>query len=319
MNVADSITVTPLMARDEAAAERIFRVAFGRWLGAPNPEQFFADRDYVRARRAAPHVVALAAHREHELVGSNFITRWGSVGFFGPLTVQPDLQNQGIARALLEATVAQMEDWALDCAGLFTFADSPKHLALYQRYGFLPRFLTTIMARAVPPGAHTLPSGWWRYTSLTPALQASLCGALRELTESVHPGLDLTDEIETLIQHGLGEVLVFTENSRADGVAVCHYGVRSEAGADTLLVKFAAVRPDGNANRNFMGLLDACSTEASACGAATLMAGVNTARRECHANLLAAGFGGVIHGIAMHRHDRPGYSRPGVHVIDDWR
>lgn len=307
------------MAHDEAAAERIFRTAFGRWLGAPDPAQFFADRDYVRARRAAPHVVSLAAHRERELVGSNFITRWGSVGFFGPLTVQPDLQNQGIAQALLEATVAQMEAWALDCAGLFTFADSPKHLGLYQRYGFLPRFLTTIMARAVPPGAQALPAGWCRYTSLTPAVQASVLDALRELTESVHSGLNLTGEIETLIQLGLGEVLVLTENSRADGLALCHYGARSEAGAETLLVKFAAVRPGADANRNFAGLLEACAAEASACGAATVMAGVNTARRECHATLLAAGFGGVIHGIAMHRHDRPGYSRPGVHVIDDWR
>jgi hypothetical protein len=30
--------------------------------------------------------------------------------------------------------------------GLFTWAQSPKHLGLYQRFGFWPRFLTAIMA-----------------------------------------------------------------------------------------------------------------------------------------------------------------------------
>jgi hypothetical protein len=33
----------------------------------------------------------------------------------------------------------------------------------------------------------------------------------------------------------------------------------------------------------------------------------------------AHGFKTIIQGIAMHRPNEPGYSRPGLYVLDDWR
>ncbi len=35
--------------------------------------------------------------------------------------------------------------------------------------------------------------------------------------------------------------------------------------------------------------------------------------------MLARGFSTDFQGVAMHRPCEPGYSRPGVYVIDDWR
>jgi ribosomal protein S18 acetylase RimI-like enzyme len=70
----------------------------------------------------------------------------GSIGFFGPLTVLPDLQERGIARALLARTMEQFDTWGTRQVGLFTFAQSPKHIALYQKHGFYARFLTALMA-----------------------------------------------------------------------------------------------------------------------------------------------------------------------------
>jgi hypothetical protein len=43
----------------------------------------------VRTRWAADPSAALAAEVDGDLVGTNFVTRWGSVGFFGPPTVAP--------------------------------------------------------------------------------------------------------------------------------------------------------------------------------------------------------------------------------------
>jgi hypothetical protein len=45
-------------------------------------------------------------------VASNFATRWGSVGFFGPLTVRPDLWDRGVAKRLIEATMELFAKWA---------------------------------------------------------------------------------------------------------------------------------------------------------------------------------------------------------------
>jgi len=145
--------VRPLRESDLTAAERICRIAFGTFLGAPDPETFWTDRDYVRGRWGAAHTVAFAAEAGAELVGSNFATNWGSVGFFGPLTVRPDLWDGGTGTRLVEAVVGSFEDWGTRHAGLFTFAHSPKHLALYQKFGFWPRFLTAIMTLPVRPGS----------------------------------------------------------------------------------------------------------------------------------------------------------------------
>lgn len=309
-------SIAPLTEAQLPDATRIFRTAFGTWLGAPDPENFFADRDYVRGRWQSPHVVALGASVDGRLVGSNFITRWGSVGFFGPLTVEPTLQDRGIARALLAATVAQFETWGVRCAGLFTFAESPKHVSLYQKFGFQPRFLTVVAAAAVPNDAQ---GTCLRFGGLSTAAQSASLLATRAITESLYPGLDLSAEIETVSALGLGHTVLLKDGDGLAGFAVCHFGQQSEAGADTCLIKFAAVRQDARAVANYRRLLDACFAHAADVGAKTLMAGVNTARREAHAALLARGFQPVVHGVAMHRPDEPGYSRPGVFVLDDWR
>ncbi len=108
-NAPSQPVIAPLSERHLPEAERIFRVAFGTFLGAPDPEIFWADRDYVYGRWRASHVAAFGATFDGALVGSNFATRWGSVGFFGPITVRPDLHERGIAKALLAATVDQFD------------------------------------------------------------------------------------------------------------------------------------------------------------------------------------------------------------------
>ena len=72
---------------------------------------------------------------------------WGSVGVFGPLTVHPDLWNKGIAKHLLKSTMEYFAKLGTRHIGLFTFANSPKHVRLYQRFGFWPHFLTAIMVK----------------------------------------------------------------------------------------------------------------------------------------------------------------------------
>jgi GNAT superfamily N-acetyltransferase len=156
--------VIELRDQDLPEAERILRVAFGTFLGVPQPETFWADRDYVYGRKRAAHVAAFGATIDDRLVGSNFATRWGSVGFLGPLTVRPDLQEYGIGQLLLARTMEQFDVWATRHVGLFTFAHSAKHVALYQKFGFHPRFLTATMSA---PAVATKSAAWSRFSALT--------------------------------------------------------------------------------------------------------------------------------------------------------
>ncbi len=50
-----------------------------------------------------------------------------------------------------------------------------------------------------------------------------------------------------------------------------------------------------------------------------LVAGVNVARHEAYRALLARGHHTLVQGVAMHRGNEPGYNRPGVYALDDWR
>lgn len=77
--------------------------------------------------------VAFAAVIDGELVGSNFATNWGSVGFFGPLTVRPDMWDKGIGNSLMEPVMNCFDTWGNRHLGLFTFSHSPQaHRALPQ-------------------------------------------------------------------------------------------------------------------------------------------------------------------------------------------
>jgi hypothetical protein len=87
---------------------------------------------------AGAHVASFGATLNGKLVGSNFVTNWGSVGFFGPSTVRPDLQERDIAQALLAKTSEQFDIWRTRHVRAFTFSRSAKHIALR----FLPAFLT---------------------------------------------------------------------------------------------------------------------------------------------------------------------------------
>ena len=92
------VAIRPMTEADRMTAKRICHAAFGTFLGAPDPENFWMDRDYVYGRFGAEHVAGFVAKADGEVVGSNFATRWGSVGFFGPLTIRPDLWNSGLGQ-----------------------------------------------------------------------------------------------------------------------------------------------------------------------------------------------------------------------------
>jgi GNAT superfamily N-acetyltransferase len=310
-------TVAALGEKDLPEAARIIRVAFGTFLGVPDLDTFWTDRDYAFGRQRAPHVAAFGATLDRKLVGSNFATQWGSVGFFGPLTVRPDLQEQGIARALLARTMEQFDAWGTRQVGLFTFAQSPKHIALYQKHGFYARFLTALMA--APARRARTQNGWSHLSALTKPQQEEALRSCRDVAESIYPGLDLTDEIRTTQAQGLGDTVLVEGVGGLAAFAVCHYGPKSEAGADMCLIKFGAVRDGPSAGRDFLRLIKACENLAADVGMPNVLAGANMARHEAYRLLVDRGYRTAIQGVAMHKGNDPGYCRPGAYVIDDWR
>jgi GNAT superfamily N-acetyltransferase len=318
-----SVSIRPLEENELEEADRIFRLAFGTFLGLPDPLMFLGDAGYVRTRWQADPASAFAAEVDGELVGSNFATNWGSVGFFGPASVRPDLWDKGVGVRLVEPVMERFAEWGIEHAGLFTWSHSPKHTYLYQRFGFWARFLTAIMSKSVVErlmaGEDEPESQWSRFSGLSEGDRDETLKACGELTGAVHDGLDVSGEIRAVASQDLGDTVLLRDDSGLAGLAVCHCGAGTEAGSGACYVKFGAIRPGPDAGRNFERLLDACEALAVAEGMQVLIAGANMGRHEAYRALLARGFRIEIQGVTMHRPNEPGYNRPGVYIVDDWR
>lgn len=311
--VSPTVSIRDLSEADLEAADRICRVAFGTFLGVPDPETFFGDADYVGTRFRANNTAALAAIIDDQLVGSNFVTSWGSLGFFGPLSVRVDLWDGGIASRLMEETMSVFAAWRTKHATLFTWADSAKHHGLYQKYGFYPTFLTAVMAKPVDARAEEAD------VVGAPADESAI-DLCHEVSDGVYPGLDLSGEIRSVAEQGLGDtVIVPDDDARLAGFAVCHVGSGTEAGGGTCFVKFAAVRPGARAASDFDRLLSACERFAAGRGAERLVSGVNMGRLAAYRALIARGFRTQLTGVAMQQDGESGYNLPEAFVMDDWR
>jgi len=181
----------------------------------------------------------------------------------------------------------------------------------------LPRFLTAIMSKPVEFRLH-LPQ-WSRYSQVPQSEKERHLSLCRELTNLIYDGLDLQREIRAVDNQRLGDTVLLWDEAGLAGFAVCHCGPGSEAGSETCYIKFGAVRPGPASGPLFSQLLDACDALAAAHSMTRIVAGVNLAREQAYRKMLAHGFRTHTQGVAMQKPNEPGYNRPDVYIIDDWR
>ena len=292
-------------------------VAFGTFLGVPDPANFGEGIDHVKTRWLADPNAAFGAEADGELVGSSFVTRWGSFGFLGPVTVRPDLWDRGIAKLLLEPTIELLNKWSVRHAGLFTFAHSPKHLGLYQKFGFWPRFLTLLMSKTVQSRDAF---GKWSRFSDVPDVEMERClTKCRGLTDSVYEGLDLEREILAVRNQKLGDTILLWDGELLVGIAACHCGPGTEAGRDTCYIKFGAVRSGSSAENLFDRLLSTCEELAAMKGMTHVLVGVNSANHNAYRRMIARGFRADFQGVLMLRPNESAFDRPDRYVLCDLR
>jgi len=316
----EQIGIRQLRESDLPEADRVFRLAFGTFIGVPDPARFGGDADYVRSRWKADPSAALGAFDGETLVGSNFAENWGSFGYFGPLTVDPPYWDRKVAQQLLGPTMEIFHRWRNVHTGLFTFAHSPKHMALYQKFGFWPRDLVALMGREIAGWQDDVSADIAKFSETVQESRQRFLDECRSVSERSFSGLDLSHQIEAVDKQKLGETLMVSRGSQGAGFAVCHTGSGSEAGSGVCYVKFAAVRPDAHADDTLDALVRAVRDFAASRGATRVTAGVNLARRETFRWMRNHGFRTSMQGVAMETGDSfAGYNRAGVYILDDWR
>jgi hypothetical protein len=173
------------------------------------------------------------------------------------------------------------------------------------------------MSRSVPAAPSMSHAS--TYSQLPEGERGECLRACRELTDAIYDGLDLEREIRAADAQRLGDTVLLRDDAGLGGFAICHCGPGTEAGSGACYVKFGAVKPGPAAQSLFDRLLDACEALAATRGLTSLVAGVNTARHEAYRRMIARGFRADFQGVVMQRPNEPGYNRPEVYLIDDWR
>jgi ribosomal protein S18 acetylase RimI-like enzyme len=311
-----SVRIRPLVQADLDAADRAHRLAFGTFFGLPDPAKFRGDAEVVRTRWRTDPAACLAAELDGEVIGSALGMDWGSVFVLGPVTVLPEFWGRGAARQLMDGLIALIAARpATTLTALFTHPQSTKHIRLYESYGFMPQGLIGVFSK--PLAAPSASAPCTLYSQLPGSQQETALAECRAIAAASYPGLDLTREIRAVAAQRLGDTLLLIEDGAVVGFAICHTGAGSEAGSARCFVKFAAVRPGAPAA--FTRLVEACESWGASVGAGRLIAGTNSGRRAAYKMLQARGYRADLNGLAMHRPDAPGYDRPDMFVIDDWR
>jgi predicted N-acetyltransferase YhbS len=319
--------IRSLKEADLGEADRIARLSFGTFLGLADPMSFFGDADHIRTRFRADPSLSLAAVEGGSFIGSNFIANWGSVGVFGPLTVHPDFWDNGIAKRLLDKTMEIFERLKTKHIGIFTFSNSPKHVHLYQKYDFWPRFLTSVMSKPVK-SEYAMKDGqemisWTKYSDMQKERPSEILNNCYSLTDSIYDGLDLKVEIQSVANQKLGDTILLTDNKSKKllGLAICHCGPNTEAGSNTCYVKFGSVTAseDRSKSANFDELIECCEIFAASQGLSKLAAGVNIGNLHAYRKMISKGFRTEFQGVMMTKNNEPGYHIEDVYAIDDWR
>ena len=200
--VAAGLVVREATAEDVDSCARIFYDAFESIAARHNFPVEPPSREFTRFTvsnmLANDGFVGLVAERDGATLGSAFVDERASIVGIGPVTIDPAAQDDGIGRALMEATLERERFRRAVGARLIQTAYHYRSLALYAKLGFIVREPLSVL-QGTPPAFSTPGRG------IRPAqeMDVTRCG---EICERVH-GHDRTRELQDAIAMGTARVV----------------------------------------------------------------------------------------------------------------
>lgn len=192
----------------------------------PNPD---AAAGLLSMMFSHPGFYAVVAEFRGKIVGSNCLDERSPIGGIGPITVDPDVQNQGIGCRLMQAVLDRAAE--RKCAGvrLLQAAFHNRSLSLYAKLGFNVREFVSVM-QGSPVGKAT--DGY----EVRAAANADV-EACNRLCKSVH-GHDRGGELVDAI--GQGTAVVAESDARITAYATAmgffgHAVAESNSGLQALI------------------------------------------------------------------------------------
>jgi predicted N-acetyltransferase YhbS len=307
--------------------EQTFGDFFERQMGT-RPRQPFGGAQYVHHRwLMEPWGCFVAEEDQSKLVGATLAVTWGTVGLLGPVAVLTNYQNQMIGQQLIQAVQEFFDENKTLLQGCVTYPTSPKHLALYHKFGYRPKGLVALTSRALErrngrpptPRAVKAPLSVRRFSTLEETKKKAALSRFHRITNAICRGMDASKEVEIVDGLALGDTLLLERGREPVGFAIYHAPGVSEAPTGALYVKFLAIDP-GQKRVEFLEQFVAALEEVGyELGVQRVILPVYTRYWTAYSTLLRGGYQVDFTMIRMQRGKQEDYEDPSHLVLDDWR
>jgi predicted N-acetyltransferase YhbS len=315
---------------DLSRTRDVFEQTFGdfleRQLGT-RPRQAFSGAQYVHHRwLMEPWGCFVAEEDNSKIVGAALAATWGSVGLLGPVAVLTHYHNQTIGQQLIRATQEFFDENKTTLQGAVTYPTSPKHLALYHKFGYRPKALTAITSRpldrngaraAARPPRGTLVVR--RFSTLEETKKKAALARFHRITNAICRGLELAKEVEIIDGLALGDTLLLERGRDLVGFAIYHTPGVSEAPTGALYVKYLAIDPAQKKPEHLEQFITAIEDLGQELGVQRVILPVYMRYWQAYATLLKCGYQIDFTMLRMQKGKQEDYEDPSHLVLDDWR
>ena len=194
-NTQPAVTIRPATPQDAAVCGDICYRAFAAINAAhnfpcdfPHPE---AAAAVIAGLFSSPGIYCVVAESNGRILGSNCLDERAIIHGIGPITVDPETQNHGVGRKLMEAVIERSHQRGAAGARLVQAAFHNRSLSLYASLGFdIREPLSVLQGRT---RERSIPG-----CTVRPATSADLpaCNALSHRVHGFARGADLAESIQ---------------------------------------------------------------------------------------------------------------------------
>jgi predicted N-acetyltransferase YhbS len=188
------ITIRPAEAADAAQCGAILYSAFQRLADDHNFARDFPSVEVatglVSMLLANPGFYGIVAEENGRIVGSNFADHRSSIAGIGPISIDPEAQNQGIGRKLMQTAIDHFTVTNVPGIRLVQAAYHNRSLCLYTRLGFQTREPLSVIQG---PALNVKLAGY----DVRPATEADIaaCNLLCRRVHGFERGVELREAI----------------------------------------------------------------------------------------------------------------------------
>ncbi len=194
-NPQSEVVIRPATPQDAAGCGDICYRAFAAINAAhnfpcdfPHPE---AAAGAIAGMFSAPGMYCVVAERNGRMLGSNCLDERSIIHGIGPITVDPDTQNHGVGRKLMEVVIDRAHQRGAAGIRLVQAAFHNRSLSLYASLGFdIREPLSVLQGRTRErsiPGCAVRPAT---------AADLSSCNALSQRVHGFDRGVDLAQSVQ---------------------------------------------------------------------------------------------------------------------------